>query len=165
MSDLINIHEGILTVSSKQVAEHFNIKGGHRYVMSQIGILMGKEPEFGALNYLHSSYKSKQNKELRCYEMTGDGFTLLAMGFTGDEALKWKINYLTAFNQMESILRQDHEYMSTMERANHLTAKIESDKQSASFHGKELQSYAKTKKQNTEAVLKPIADSQHLLGL
>jgi len=38
------------------------------------------------------------------YSMTRDGFTLLAMGFTGKEALKWKIRYIEAFNAMEAEL-------------------------------------------------------------
>lgn len=96
--------------------------------------------------------------------MTRDGFCFLVMGFDGPRAAEWKEAYIKAFNEMEIILRKDHAHMSTIERANHLTAKIESDKQQASYHGKELQSYAKTKKENTEAVLKLIADSQLLLG-
>ena len=35
------------------------------------------------------------------YEMNRDGFTLLAMGFTGKEALEWKLKYIEAFNEME----------------------------------------------------------------
>jgi phage regulator Rha-like protein len=30
--------------------------------------------------------------------MGRDGFTLLAMGFTGDKALWWKLKYIEAFN-------------------------------------------------------------------
>lgn len=37
--------------------------------------------------------------------MSRDGFTLLAMGFTGPEALQWKLRYIEAFNQMESTIR------------------------------------------------------------
>lgn len=38
------------------------------------------------------------------YTMNRDGFTLLAMGFTGKEALEWKFKYIEAFNEMESKL-------------------------------------------------------------
>nr|WP_281803491.1 Rha family transcriptional regulator [Methylocystis echinoides] len=37
--------------------------------------------------------------------MTRDGFTLLAMGFTGEAALRWKLKYIDAFNRMEAELR------------------------------------------------------------
>ena len=38
------------------------------------------------------------------YEITRDGFTLLAMGFTGSRALQFKLAYIDAFNAMESQL-------------------------------------------------------------
>jgi hypothetical protein len=38
------------------------------------------------------------------YELSRDGFTLLAMGFTGKKALRWKIRYIEAFNAMEEQL-------------------------------------------------------------
>jgi Rha family phage regulatory protein len=41
----------------------------------------------------------------RYFELDRDAFTLLAMGFTGKEAMRWKIEYIRAFNAMESELR------------------------------------------------------------
>lgn len=38
--------------------------------------------------------------------MTRDGFTLLVMGFTGQKALEWKLQYINAFNRMENIIRE-----------------------------------------------------------
>lgn len=43
------------------------------------------------------------------YEMDRDGFSLLAMGFTGEKALKWKLDYIRAFNTMESELKRIYE--------------------------------------------------------
>ena len=37
--------------------------------------------------------------------MNRDGFSLLSMGFTGKEALEWKLKYINAFNQMEEKLK------------------------------------------------------------
>lgn len=42
-------------------------------------------------------------KSARRFIMNRDGFTLLAMGFTGKKALKFKLEYIAAFNSMESI--------------------------------------------------------------
>lgn len=39
------------------------------------------------------------------FVMNRDGFTLLAMGFTGDKALKFKLDYIAAFNKMEKELK------------------------------------------------------------
>ena len=38
------------------------------------------------------------------YEMTRDGFVIVAMGFTGKAAMEWKEAYIKAFNKMEELL-------------------------------------------------------------
>lgn len=40
------------------------------------------------------------------YYITRDGFTLLAMGFTGKKAMQFKIAYINAFNEMEEMLQK-----------------------------------------------------------
>ena len=50
------------------------------------------------------TYRDSQNKERPAYEFNKDFFTLLVMGFTGEKALKFKIDYINAFNQMEQAL-------------------------------------------------------------
>ena len=40
------------------------------------------------------------------YLITRDGFTILAMGFTGKRAMEFKIKYIEAFNRMEEELRR-----------------------------------------------------------
>ena len=54
--------------------------------------------------FFRSEYTTIQNKKLPMYLMNRDGFTLLAMGFTGKAALEWKIKYIAAFNAMEKQL-------------------------------------------------------------
>lgn len=39
------------------------------------------------------------------YTLTRDGFTMVAMGYTGAKAMKFKEDYITAFNRMEDALR------------------------------------------------------------
>jgi len=39
------------------------------------------------------------------YFMDRDGFTLLVMGFTGEKALNFKIEFIEAFNIMENTLK------------------------------------------------------------
>ena len=45
-------------------------------------------------------------KKIPMYVMNRDGFTLLAMGFTGAKALSFKLEYINAFNAMEQQIRQ-----------------------------------------------------------
>ncbi|MDR1112926.1 MAG: Rha family transcriptional regulator [Bacteroidales bacterium] len=40
------------------------------------------------------------------YMMTRDGFSLLVMGFTGTEALRFKLDFIKAFNRMETTLQR-----------------------------------------------------------
>ena len=52
-------------------------------------------------------YTNEQNHQTYpAFLMTRDGFTLLAMGFTGKKALEWKIRYIQAFNEMERKLKE-----------------------------------------------------------
>ena len=41
----------------------------------------------------------------KAYYMNRDGFSLLVMGFTGAEAIEWKLKYIEAFNAMEKKLK------------------------------------------------------------
>lgn len=43
-------------------------------------------------------------RKMPMFELTRDGFVLIAMGFTGKKALQWKVNYINAFNRMEAEL-------------------------------------------------------------
>jgi Uncharacterized phage-encoded protein len=38
------------------------------------------------------------------YNLTRQGFTMLAMGFTGSKAFLWKIAFINAFDRMEQLL-------------------------------------------------------------
>lgn len=66
---------------------------------------LGCSQFFREHNFVLSSYNSQQNKELPMYVMTKDGFTLLAMGYTGELAMKFKEDYISAFNKMEQTIK------------------------------------------------------------
>ena len=76
----------------------------HTHVLRDIANLLKNlaNPNLGWLKLC--SYVDQQGKERPSYEMTRDGFTLLAMGFTGEKALKFKIAYIERFNAMEAAL-------------------------------------------------------------
>lgn len=101
--DLIMIgktKEGQLVVSSKQVAEDFGKR--HANVLRDIENLILTDSKLSSLNYfIESSYIDAKGETRKEYLLTRDGFTLLAMGFTGKKALEWKLKYIDAFNRME----------------------------------------------------------------
>lgn len=44
-------------------------------------------------------------KKAPVYVMNRDGFTILVMGFTGEKALQFKLDYIGAFNKMEATIK------------------------------------------------------------
>ena len=89
--------------SSRNIAEFFEKQ--HKNVLQSIESLLDILPtEFGRLNFQPTSYTDQWIRQQPEYLVTKDGFTLLAMGFTGEKAIEFKISYIEAFNRMEQIL-------------------------------------------------------------
>lgn len=97
-------HKGIPVVSSRYVAEIFGKR--HDNVLQSITDLKNQVSEdFRILNFKEASYKDSTGRKLPEYLLTRDGFTLLAMGFTGKKAIQFKIAYINRFNEMESFIK------------------------------------------------------------
>jgi phage antirepressor YoqD-like protein len=45
-------------------------------------------------------------REALAYRLDRDAFSLIVMGFTGEKAFQWKLDYIEAFNRMEEKLRR-----------------------------------------------------------
>ena len=94
----ITTSNGELVVSSRQVAENFGKE--HSKVIRSIEGIANFGDTQGMFHKV--SYVNEQNgQEYKEYLMNRDGFSLLVMGFTGKEAMEWKIKYINAFNEME----------------------------------------------------------------
>ena len=92
--------------TSRAVAERFGKR--HRDVLKAIKNLLADmpDPDYRERNFAPTIYevpgpKGAVRKEPE-YRLTHDGFALLAMGFTGRDALAWKIAFLQAFNALEA---------------------------------------------------------------
>lgn len=102
--------DGQAVVSSRYVSEVFNKE--HKHVLDSIREIIKGVDENSADLFIESNYQHPQNKQWYPeYMITRDGFTLLAMGFTGKEALQWKLKYIEAFNRMESYIREKQKPM------------------------------------------------------
>lgn len=112
---------GEILTSSRDVAERFGKK--HAEVLYAIegrvdpdgtiknnGLLMSGISQLSNL-FIKTEYKDSMNRTKHEYLMNRDGFSLLAMGFTGSEALKWKLQYIDAFNKMETKLKEQNTKM------------------------------------------------------
>ncbi|TCP43946.1 Rha family transcriptional regulator [Rhodovulum marinum] len=101
---------GGVFASSRDVAAFFGKR--HDNVLRDIERLISEEPALllGPLLKFEESFIEVETgngtaRRFRVFEMTRDGFTLLAMGFTGPRALRWKLCYIEAFNRMEAALQ------------------------------------------------------------
>ncbi len=131
MEDLVLIRSNKVVCTSLQIAERFGKR--HQEVLyaiegrkcsckgsgckkcnnrgyQQLGLLQ-ENLEINIKSHLSnmfkkSSYKDNGGRKRPLYYMDRDGFTLLAMGFTGEKALSWKIKYINAFNSMEEMLKE-----------------------------------------------------------
>lgn len=90
-------------VSSKEVAERFGKR--HRDVRRNIQELQVSD-NFKARNFSRCAEKNMNGVYSSVYYMTKDGFMMLAMGFTGKDAMQWKESYIAAFNKMEDYIKE-----------------------------------------------------------
>lgn len=111
---ILKRQNGQPVASSRNVAESFG--KNHRDVLRAIDALKvdvrnfaqmfsteKDAPNFGEM-FFETTERDSYGRAQRVYLMNRDGFTLLAMGFTGKSALEWKLKYIEAFNAMEKQL-------------------------------------------------------------
>lgn len=104
MSDIVlSMQSGEPVASSRQIAENF--EKNHNHVLRDIDSLKKDVSNFGQM-FFETTAPDSYGREQRAYLMNRDGFTLLAMGFTGKTALEWKLKYIAAFNEMEKKLTE-----------------------------------------------------------
>ncbi|MCW1369184.1 Rha family transcriptional regulator [Campylobacter jejuni] len=97
----LEVVDNAVYTTSLSVAEVFN--KNHKNIIRKINEF--PKDNFTKLNFEPSKYIDSTGRILPCYKITRDGFSLLVMGFTGEKAYKWKIEFIKAFNEMEKRLR------------------------------------------------------------
>lgn len=101
MNELVIMHNKQAVTTSLRVAEVFG--KDHKHVLETISNLAAEK---SAAKFFAEATYDNRGKQYPMYYMNRDGFTLLAMGFTGKKALQFKINYIQAFNSMEATLKR-----------------------------------------------------------
>ena len=157
--DLVKFDNGLITANSKEIASKFGKT--HRHVLEAVKN-MNCSDKFRETNFRLSYYTSTQNKKLKCYEITRDGFSFLGMGFTGRKAGGWKESYINAFNSMEKNLNNSG---TMMEKIDSALAIMERDKNTASLCSRGLNEWKKLKKEHEKEVNRLVSESQLVLSL
>lgn len=102
LPEVIN-QDGKLLVSSRNVAAVFEKE--HKNVLQDVrAVIAACSQDFARLNFQLGSYKDANNQERPEYLLTKDGFTMLAMGYTGVKAMQFKEAYIKLFNDMRAKL-------------------------------------------------------------
>lgn len=100
---ILSTQNGEPVASSRDVAKRFGKE--HKDVLRAIKSITAQNCAVTQMFY-QSEYTAGTGKKYPMYLMNRDGFSLLAMGFTGKEAVQWKLKYIAAFNAMEKQLAQ-----------------------------------------------------------
>ena len=101
-NNLVEIKNGKVFTNSLRVSEKFG--KNHKDVLRAIRNIRASK-KFTERNFAPSKYKDSTGRSLTMYDMTKDGFTFLVMGFNGEEADRFKEEYIEAFNKALDILQ------------------------------------------------------------
>lgn len=95
-------------VSSLKVANCFSKRHADviRAIENAISPNSGLSKDFNERNFALVKYRDSKGEMRPAYAMTRDGFTLIAMGFTGKKAMQFKEAYIRRFNEMEKHIAQ-----------------------------------------------------------
>ena len=105
MNELVYLKNDEAVCDSLQVAEKFHKR--HSDVIRAIENLIENDSTQNCVQcFKRTVYKDDTGKSNKMYRMNRDGFSILAMGFTGKKAMEWKWAYIKAFNQMESLIKE-----------------------------------------------------------
>ncbi len=107
MDELVIMHDEKVVTTSLKVAEIFEKE--HRDVMKSIRNLTAQNFAVKKM-FVEESYLNSRNQQQPMFYMNRDGFTLLAMGFTGSKAMEFKLKYIDAFNQMEKQIKEETKF-------------------------------------------------------
>jgi Rha family phage regulatory protein len=98
------VAENEVFTTSLDVAKVFN--KNHKHIIAKIDEYSDEIKHRTKIRPI--SYLDKYGREQKAYELSRDAFSFLVMGFTGREADKWKLDFIDAFNKMESYIRNNH---------------------------------------------------------
>ena len=102
------LHDGRPATTSLEIAKFF--KKRHDVVLRDVRNIMDNCPEsFNAHNFVVVNYLDGKRENRPMFIIFKDGFTLLVMGYTGPEAMRFKLAYIEAFNALEAELQRQRE--------------------------------------------------------
>ena len=114
MNSLVELQDGEVTTTSLQVAEQFGKQ--HKDVLRAIDNLRGGLRNIApALEirdwFVETTYINEKNhQEFRMYNITKNGFVLLAGGFTDKKFMEFKVKYIEQFDAMKNYIKEQEQH-------------------------------------------------------
>lgn len=122
MNDIVVIRNDIVVTDSRTVAtffdkEHRNVTRDIENIITDLKAVDTEESpsnqhtlknERISQFFIKDKYVDDGGRNRKMYWLTEDGFNLLAMGFTGRKALKFKLAFLAEFNRLRDSLKNIH---------------------------------------------------------
>jgi len=105
VTDKDHVFTTSLLLAEKFDKKHFHVLRDVENILKNCPDERFRESNFGCTMRDVPGPKNSVRQE-KIYNLTRDGFTMVAMGFTGQKAFLWKIAFINAFNRMEAKLRQ-----------------------------------------------------------
>lgn len=122
--ELVVLKNNQAVTSSLQIADAFEKE--HKAVLKAIdGIREGLAQNYANYFWDDSYTHPSNHRTFRMVYMNRDGFSLLAMGFTGKKAMEFKLKYIDAFNRLEKQLMSQYQVPTTFSEALRLAADLE----------------------------------------
>ena len=138
---LVTNDNGEPKTTSYAVAEAFN--KSHSHVMRDIKKIIKQCGEEFAKSNFGLTFENKKigNTERKTpfFRISKDGFMLLVMGFTGEKAMKTKIEFINAFNWMANQLSQV--FQSKWARYNSVSHEYQSKKDHISCSARDMRAW------------------------
>ena len=110
MNDLVIMHEQQAVTTSLVLAEAFGKQ--HKNVIQAISSKINSAENSAQYRkmFAEATYTDKSGKQNKMYYLNRDGFTFIAMGFTGKKADEFKLKYIDAFNKMEKQIKEQTQF-------------------------------------------------------
>lgn len=105
MNELVIMHDKQAVTTSLVLSEAFGKQ--HKHVLEAISSKINSAENSAQYKkmFAESTYTDRSGKQNKMYYLNRDGFTFIAMGFTGRKADEFKLKYIDAFNKMEEQIR------------------------------------------------------------
>lgn len=110
MKDLVIMNNNQAVTTSLVLAEVFDKK--HKNVIQTISSKINSAENSAQYKkmFAETTYTDKSGKQNKMYYLNRDGFTFIAMGFTGHKADEFKLKYIDAFNKMEKQIKEETQF-------------------------------------------------------